>query len=197
MRDILSLSPELLAQQHVECLNLVELDWPSGTVRVHSGLGKVTYNGQSYIGIGNLGSIDSLTDTGEVGDTGISLTLSGVDAALVAAVVDDDAIESSGRVFFAVLDEHSRLHDANVCPLFAGTVKRVVVRQGNQPQITVELVADAINRPRCGNWRWTDNSHRQRTDADDGFCKFIEKMAERPFYWGSQKDGLPLKVDKG
>lgn len=191
-RNITTLQADLLEQQHVEAVNLVELDWPNGMVRVHSGLGKLTYAGNEYLGVGDLGAISSLSDTGEVGDTGISLTLSGLKSELVASVIDDDAVGCAGRVYLAILDEHSRLLDANVVPLFAGTIKRTPVRQGNSPQITVELVADAINRSKSKSWRYTDNSQQNRHSGDRIF-RYVEIMADRPFYWGSKKDGLPLK----
>jgi len=191
-RNITTLQADLLAQHHVEMINLVELDWPTGMVRLHSGIGPVKYAGNEYQGVGQLGSIDSLSDTGEVGDTGLSLTLSGLDAALVASVIDDDAVGCAGRVYLGVLDEHQRLLDANVIPLFAGTAKRTPVRQGENPQITVELVSDSIAHNQRAGDRYTDNC-QQRRHPGDRFFRYSEVMADKPFYWGSKKDGLPLK----
>lgn len=46
-----------LSTHHFNPAILVRLDWPSGAVRVHTGQGDLTYDAQTWVGVGALGGL--------------------------------------------------------------------------------------------------------------------------------------------
>ena len=62
-----------LAASNVIPIKLVELDFASGFVRVHSGVGTIVHEGNNYSGIGQLGAIDAIHETAELQSSGIRL----------------------------------------------------------------------------------------------------------------------------
>jgi hypothetical protein len=67
-----------LADSSIVPVLLVSLAMASGTVYVWSGLGNLTYNGNTYQGVGALGKISEITENSDVQADGISVMLSGI-----------------------------------------------------------------------------------------------------------------------
>jgi len=70
------------------------LDWPDAPVRAHSGVGEVTWGGQTWRGVGTLGNVEIPAEAGEIAAVEAILSLAGVPADLDGYA--DDAIR--GRV---------------------------------------------------------------------------------------------------
>lgn len=71
------------AKASVIVVVLVDLDFSAGHIRVHSGIGPLTYDGNTYEGVGKLGNIELDAEDQEVAAKGARLTLSGIPADLV------------------------------------------------------------------------------------------------------------------
>jgi len=83
-----SRSAETAAQaEQFRAVALVEVDYASGTLYLHSGAGTITWNGHDYMGAGALGKIEPIEEAAELQSAGVTLSLSGVDAANIAATL--------------------------------------------------------------------------------------------------------------
>ena len=83
-------SPTLLAALQARDLQpaiFVQIQFVSAIVRLWSGAGSVTWNGQTWIGIGSLLGVSVIEDAATVEARGISITLSGLDASLLAGAL--------------------------------------------------------------------------------------------------------------
>ncbi|WP_330925283.1 hypothetical protein [Candidatus Sororendozoicomonas aggregata] len=83
---------------HPNLLFLVALDWPSGMVRAHTGVGEVKINQATWQGVGSLGEIGAFTDDDELGRSELTLALSVFDKALLAEAFRRDAVGREGMV---------------------------------------------------------------------------------------------------
>ncbi|KGJ95060.1 hypothetical protein, partial [Colwellia psychrerythraea] len=97
----------------------LKLEWPSSWLYVHSGVGERQYKGNTYIGIGELGSIGQLKEDGKSNAKRLSISLSINDTTLVRDVLAEDPIGNSAELDIVVLDENLRILDGDV--LFSGT----------------------------------------------------------------------------
>lgn len=57
---------------------MVYLDWPGAPVYVHSGVGNISFDGQSWLGAGGIGGIDIPEERSGIVATEAALTLSGI-----------------------------------------------------------------------------------------------------------------------
>ena len=64
----------------------VEAYFVTGPIHVWSGYGTIQWNGHAWAGIGTLGGVSTIEDGASVEAKGITLTMSGIDPALVADV---------------------------------------------------------------------------------------------------------------
>jgi hypothetical protein len=66
-----------------------QLFFTSGWVYVWSGLGSISWNGQTWQGIGSLGSISSIPETADLTAVGLKLALSGIPASLITSALGE------------------------------------------------------------------------------------------------------------
>jgi len=83
----------------------VALDFTSGMVRVHDGLGSITWGGNSYEGVGTLGGIEQVDESVEVIARPLSLTLSGVETSLVSTAMTETYQNRTVTIYLGFLDE--------------------------------------------------------------------------------------------
>src|SRR5690606_37610763 len=66
----------------------VEMHFRSETSRAWTGVGSIAWNGETWQGTGQFGRVSAIEETTELRIAGITLELSGVDPALIAAAMD-------------------------------------------------------------------------------------------------------------
>ena len=95
-RDLTVAFATALADQNLRPVIFFEGQFATGWVRIWSGLGAVTWNGQAWAGAGSLLGLGSLDETGEVVAGGTAVSLSGADATLVASASGIAGMSSTG-----------------------------------------------------------------------------------------------------
>lgn len=86
-------------------LQLVRLDFAGGEVAAHDGLGSITYDSSTFTGIGELGSIETVSEDSGIRPQTVRLSLTGVDAALLSDLQTDDYHRRTAELWIAVFDE--------------------------------------------------------------------------------------------
>ena len=67
-----------LDNETVKAFFAVKIEFPSGTLRMWTGLGEATISSETYTGLGNLIGVSRVEESEELKATGIELSLSGV-----------------------------------------------------------------------------------------------------------------------
>lgn len=105
MRNI---SPDLATEyssQSVHPIIFAELFFDSVTIRVWSGLGTITWNGEQYTGLGGLIDVSPLEETQQLQAKGISCTLSGVPSTNVAMALTERCRGRPFRMWLGALPD--------------------------------------------------------------------------------------------
>lgn len=93
------------AKQSIRMFAAVALDFSSGVIRVHDGIGNITWGGNTYSGVGQLGSIEVVSESVEIIARAISLTLSGVDSSLVNTTMTEVYQNRQATVYVGFVNE--------------------------------------------------------------------------------------------
>jgi hypothetical protein len=80
----------LLEADVVRPVIFIYADFPSGVRRVWTGIGTVTFQGESWTGVGGVISLESIPESVDSGSQGITLTLNGLDQTVIDAMTDDE-----------------------------------------------------------------------------------------------------------
>ncbi|PCI62050.1 MAG: hypothetical protein COB35_05045 [Gammaproteobacteria bacterium] len=162
----------------IQKLMFVELEFPNGWVRVHTGIGNRTYNGNSYQGIGALGKIGAVKENAGESANRITLSLVINDATLINEVMGLDPIGNDCMIHLVDLDVNRQISTGHL--IFDGEMVDFQLKKGKPALINVI----------CSDWmeRWASPANNVRcTDAaqqalypGDQFFNQVEVLAGAP-----------------
>lgn len=181
-RDLTPAAEAALDAGHVRALVFVEMDFPSDFLRVNNSGITVEWNGYSWLGVGQLGSIDVISEGIDLAARGLSFRITGVPQANVSVALGQHYQGRACKVWYAPLDEnHAPLSDPAL--IFHGRMDVMDVELGETATITVTAESRLADwdRPRIRRFNHED----QQIDypGDKGF-EFVPQMAEKELRWG-------------
>lgn len=168
----------------------VRMDFPSDVVRVWSGYGQITLFGETYTGLGKLGSVSVAPERSNLTFERKTYQIAGaeVDPALVS---EEDLENSFGRSiteYLGFLSEQGVLiADPEI--LFEGEISNIQRRDGRNPSITVNAENRLSMLDRTDGWRYTHQHQQQFYDVnppDLGFNE-VKSLAIREIFWGGSR----------
>lgn len=189
-----------LSSQTVRPVIFCELDFSSGTIYVHDGIGTYTWGSQDWIGVGSFGAISSIQEGSEVSPYSITLTLSGLDETMAGAALTEDYFMRDVTVYLGLLDEDDVLIDTPT-QLWAGFMDVMTVSLGNTGGDTIDLVCESelAKFDRSSNLRYT-HVQQQKVNSSDLFFEFLKDIEGAKIRWksnssenltGSNNNGIP------
>lgn len=160
---------------------LVEIQFVSGTERLWSGIGNLSWASQTWKGVGDLGGISSITESADVAANGLQLSLSGIPVELLDEALNEvrpgnrvkvwlGAINPSGQV---IVDPYLSFHGYTDVP--------TVEDSGETCTISLACEPRWIDR-RARVWRYTQEDQNILSPGDTGF-RFLKDI-NKPLYWG-------------
>jgi len=181
MRALTAQLDAALQAEHTAAVVLVALYF-STPVYVHSGVGDLSYNGNLYKGVGQLGRIETIEESVELKAGGVTLTLSGVPNDLVAVALTETYQNAVCKIFIAALDaNHQLVPDPEI--IHAGRVDDMAIAVGKQGTITLRT-RDKLtdwDRPRVERYNHADQ--QAKVPGDKGL-EYTEAMVDRTLTWG-------------
>ncbi len=170
----------ITSNEVVPCI-LVDLTLTTGVTHIWSGVGSISYNGNTYAGVGSLGSIGDVTEGVDVKAEGTSITLSGIDPSLMQDSLNDIQLGAPVTLWFAIF-ENGAITAAQV--LYTGTVDRPVIPVSPESiSITLALENRMLNLQRPSNRRYTSSDQRYLYPDDIGF-HWVELLSDMALRWG-------------
>ena len=183
MRDLSSAVQSAIESSQVAPFLLFEGLFASGYVRVWSGYGELTWNGNIWEGVGSLGSISSIQETSEIQANGISVSMTGIPAEFISLVLEESEQGKSGKVYLGFMDSSNQvIADPYLC--FEGKLDIPSIQEeGESSTVTITYESRLIDLQRPRETRLT-NEEQQREFVGDLGCEFVPAMKEIILTWG-------------
>lgn len=174
----------LLERDHADVIMAAKFEFDSGTTRVHTAVGDIVINGETYYGVGALGEVGSVAEENNTSAQSMQATLSGLDVSLIGIALNEECVDKKVDCYLVgVVDGVAQVADL----LFRGFITANSVMSGGENAIsyTISNIFEdwAYGLPD----RYTDESQRALHNGDR-FFRYVAQMAERSIYWGSKKD---------
>lgn len=180
-----SLSPSVLAQVQAGQLRpalFLEIDFQTESVWLWSGLGPITapgpaYNssgtfpyGQTFLGMGWLGQVQSVPQVSDIVATNVTLQLSGIPVELVTDAVNAVRQNSNATLWLGMLDTNSNVIGDPV-QIFQGSLDVPTLTE-NADTCTISITAESplVDLNRAPNRRFTDVDQQIDYPGDTGFA---------------------------
>lgn len=162
---------------------LAELTFRSSIQHAWTGYGPLTWNGHTYLGVGSLAGMGTISEGMEVRADGTSVSLSGIDPTLYAASMDDIQLGASATIWFALLS--GGVFIGTPYTLFKGQVDKPSVSTGAD-SITISLALEnrLTNLQHATNRRYTAADQHILYPTDTAF-NWVELLNDLALRWGS------------
>jgi len=172
-----------IAGEIVRPIRLVDLDFPSGILYITDAPMDIVFNGNTYLGVGDLGSIGVMTESSNQQANGITLTLSGISPTQnnINILLAEHYQGRSCKIYHAFLDDN---HVLVPSPVMDGEfiMDEPTINLGTTATITIAAESILIGWSRATLLRYTDED-QQRLHPGDKFLGGVSKAAEEKIDW--------------
>ena len=160
-------------------------DFPSGPVRIWSGIGSLFAEGQEWLGVGGLLSIEDITETVDSAQSGMAVRLSGMPSELFSSISLGNYQNRRASVMLVVFDAFGEMIGAPVY-LFRGLMDSDAVKDnGNEVSVTIQLESALSDQLRPRVYRYTHEDQRTLyPDEGDKGLEFVAALQNLQLNWG-------------
>lgn len=170
---------------------MADLDFASGHVFVHTGVGTITFNGGDYVGIGTFGSVSSVDEESQLSALGINMTLSGIDPTFISTTLNEDYRHRAAKLYLGLLTGGKLIIDPIL--VFSGLMDTMNIALGSSAQVTVRAESRLADWDRPRITRYTNETQQEKFPGDLGL-EFVSQMVEREIPWGAEAAAIkPFK----
>ena len=161
----------------------VELDFQSGFVRLCNASVTLSWNTHSWVGIGDLGSIQVISESADLEAKGVAMALSGIPSSSISTALGEYYQGRSCKIWFAPLDPTTDLPVADPVMVFDGRIDNMQIELDTTATITVSAESRLADWDRPRVRRFNDADQKSVYPTDRGF-EFVEQMVEKELTWG-------------
>lgn len=170
-----------LSAKNLRYMYMVDFQFDSGSIAFNTSLDQYTFDSKVFIGAGNLGQIGDVEETSNLDPANCTVTLSGVNQVILAALLAENYVNRRGIVYIALLDTSNAIVGAPFI-YFDGLVSSLSITYGKIAQINITL-KDRLSlwaRPKIR--RYTNQEQIKDFPTDKGF-EFVESIADKEVIW--------------
>lgn len=185
------LSAGMLSQISASNVNPILLfygEFASGTVRMWSGLGDLSWDSQTWLGAGNLVQVSNIEETSEIKASGVVVTFNGIPADLLSLVLSDVKQGALGKIYLGFLSSGAVV--ATPWLIFEGRIDTPIINEEAEScsiAITYESRLIDLSRPRTA--RYTDQDQRREFPGDLGM-EFVLALQDKEIPWGRASNNV-------
>tara|TARA_R110000744_G_scaffold138706_6_gene249572 strand:+ start:11780 stop:12418 length:639 start_codon:yes stop_codon:yes gene_type:complete len=172
-----------LAEEHQNIVFAVEASFDTAIVRLHSGAGTLTINGNNYEGAGTLLAISDIEDSKELKSSGVSFNLSGMDTTLLNYALTENYQNRPIIMYMAFISGGTN-HVDGVMTVYSG--RMIQIRVGDSASgstIAINSENRLIDLMRPSNIRYTNES-QQSLYAGDTSLNEVAAIQDMKLMWG-------------
>ena len=161
---------------------LVEIVSPSLNIRLTSNTQDVVFDTDTYTA-GLLSGIGEISETTDLKDAQTAITFSGIDAAIKAAVVASDFINSSVTIRIQFFNQNWQSSGDGII-YFSGAVASQNIASGQTSSITVSCKSRIASMSRPRSERYSDQEQQAQYPGDLGM-QYAAELASKEIIWPS------------
>ena len=171
-----------LADPEVYPFYAVEMMFDTAPVRLWTGYGDRTIDGQTYLGAGDLMSISGLEEDNDLSAKSASITITGIPSEYVSIALQEPYQRRTCRILFGV----SNVDD--FVEVFAGKMNQMPIEDSGETSIiTLTVESKLVELGRAIVRRYTHESQQARYPGDT-FFSFVADIQDKGIPWGRKED---------
>jgi hypothetical protein len=179
------LSSQLIAASDSEVVSLVyfvKLELDTGTLYLHSSVGAIEFDSQTWSGLGDFGSISAIEESDEGRPLDLTLVLSGLDTNMMNEVLNQDYYLRDVTIYLGALDVDTYELKADPDEIWSGFMDTATTTLGEQNTINIQCENEfaVFNKP---NGSAFSDADLQQDYSGDLFFEFLPSMTDAVVVW--------------
>lgn len=179
-RDISTLNQAEIDAAHLHEVILVKFEFDT-PVYVHSGIGTISYGGNDYTGVGDLGAISGAKESERLGPAPIQLSLTGIDSSLLTEALDAGNYKDAITIYVGYRQDDGTLVD-DPWIAWKGFYEYASISKGDENFISITAQHDLMVLNEKDGSRFSDEDQNERY-ATDTFFTYITENATNKLPW--------------
>lgn len=179
-RDISATNLTEINSDHLHEVVLVKMAFDTPAY-AHSGIGTISYDGNDYLGVGDFGSISNVSESEDLRPNSATLTLSGVDAALITESLDSGNYGDVVTLYIGYRQDDGTLVD-DPWVFASAKLEFMSVQQGDENSVSITIQSDLAVLDQSDGSRFSDEDQERRFTGDRGFA-FVSEMNGIQLQW--------------
>ena len=169
------------AADNVPLRLLLDLDFASGMVYAHSGVGDIVWNGNTYLGVGAYGGFRQISEEAQVNPKPVTVTLAAIPGELISSAMTEVYQGRTATLWWGIVND-AGAWVANPEILWTGVMDtmQVELSQG-LGQIALVLEDPDYAQPQCR--RYTLQDHQLDYAGDRGL-EYLSRIPGFKGNWG-------------
>ena len=139
---------------------LVNIQFANETIYCWSGLGPLVWNGNTYSGIGDFGSVSNIPETSTVEAQSVTLTLGGIPSTFLGEVIQNSQLFNTAQVWLACFDGTGALVPSPTLMYQGLTDEPTIMDDGKTFTVTISLENVLVDLNRSVERYYTDVDQR-------------------------------------
>jgi hypothetical protein len=161
----------------------VEAHFVTGPIYLWSGSGTISWNGQTWQGVGSLGSVSTIAEGSTVEAKGIVLVLSGIDTSILADVLQEFQTGAPVLVYLGLLDDAGTLI-ASPITSWSGRMDTPTIEVGAETAtVSINCEHRLIELNIAVDRRYNQIDQGIDFPGDNAF-NFVPSVQEKQIFWG-------------
>jgi len=169
---------------------LADLDFASGMIRAHDGIGDLIWGANTYLGVGTFGGIGEIQEDDKVTPPQVPLKLAGVPNETIGSAMTESYQGRSVVLYWGFVDSVTGAWVATPETLWEGVMDVMNITLGAN-ESTIELLCDDPDYTQPFIRRYTLEDHQIDFPGDRGF-EFLPKIPGYRSMWGAKGYGSGL-----
>lgn len=184
-RGLSSAAQAAIAEEVVVRSVAVALDFPAGVARWNSSPADIVIEGETFLGVGALGTISAAEEGIELRSYGMTVGITGIPRDAIAIALGQAYQGRAATVWEVILDGGTWLPVADPVVIFRGRMDQMDITLGSMAEVSVKLENRLTDWERPKIVRYTDQDQRRR-DPNDGSFRFLPATTEKEIIWPSR-----------
>jgi hypothetical protein len=177
-----------LSAAHIKPLLLLQMKFTSQTMYVWSGIGNLQWNGQTWLGLGTLGTISDIEESSEIKATNVTFTLSGIAHDMIQHAIGEVRQGYPVQLWLGTLGDNNNVI-ADPLQIFAGRMDVPTIDEGaTTSTISIAVENRLIDLNRSRERRFTDQDQQIDHPGDLGF-QYVQFIQNWNGTWGKPGPG--------
>lgn len=173
---------EVTAQQLNPAL-LIKAEFDSGTLTFWSGLSDIVYDGDTYLGAGQVMSISTIEETQQLQAHNVTIQLDGLQSSIISVALSSNYQGRPITIWFAVLDSDKNII-ADPYEVFSGRMDVMTFDDNGETSVVyVKCESNAIDVTKAKRQNYTPENQKITYPLDEGL-DFVPKIADINITWG-------------